>query len=105
MLIVFVLSSVCCSTGVGDAVQDRHDFTVCLVDPVCGFVMLNVVVLSSVCCSTGVGDAVQDDMTPLCVWWIPSVTSSCSLFLFYLPCVVQLALVTQSRIYMTSVCV
>ena len=40
----------------------------CLVDPVCGFVMLIVVVLlSSVCCSTGVGDAVQDDMTPLCV--------------------------------------
>ena len=86
----------CCSTGVGElggshspsvtsscslflfylpcVVQlalvtlSRIDMTSpCLVDPVCGFVMLNVVVLSSVCCSTGVGDAVQDDMTPLCV--------------------------------------
>ena len=76
----FVLSSVCCSTGVGDAVQDRHDSTVCLVDPVCGFIMLNVVVLSSMCCSTGVGDAVQDrhDFTvclvdPLCGFVMLSV--------------------------------
>ena len=50
MLIVVVLSSVCCSTGIGDAVQDRHDSTVCLVDPVCGFVMLIVVVLFDLLC-------------------------------------------------------
>ena len=57
---------VCCSTGVGDvvqdrhdpicfvlspdAVQDRHDFIVCLVGPVCGFVMLDVVVLFYLLC-------------------------------------------------------
>ena len=45
-----LLSSVCCSTGIGDAVQDRHDSTVCLVDPVCGFVMLIVVVLFDLLC-------------------------------------------------------
>ena len=48
--ICFVLSSVCCSAGVGDAVQDRHDFIVCLVGPVCGFVMLDVVVLFCLSC-------------------------------------------------------
>ena len=63
----FVLSYVCCSTGVGDAVQDGHDFTVCLVDPVYGFVMLIVVVLFYlVCCSAGVGDVVQDRHDPMC---------------------------------------
>ena len=48
--ICFVLSPVCCSTGFGDAVQDRHDFIVCLVGPVCGFVMLDVVVLFDLLC-------------------------------------------------------
>ena len=88
LIVVALLSSVCCSTGFGDAVQDRHDSTVCLVDSVCGFVMLIVVVLSSVCVvQLALVTLLRIDMTLLCVWWIPSVASSCSLLLFYLLCV------------------
>ena len=66
----------------------------CLVDPVCGFVMLIVVVLSSVCCSTGLGDAVQDrhdsnvSVGPVCRFVMLDIV-----VLFDLLCVVQLALV------------
>ena len=67
MLIVFVLSSVCCSTGVGDAVQDLHDLSVCLVDSVYSFVLLNVVLFYLVCCSTGVDDVVRDRHDPICL--------------------------------------
>ena len=74
----------CCSTGAGDAVEDRYDFTVCLVDPVCGFVMLIVVVLSSVCVvQLALVTLSRIDMTPMCLW-VPSVASSCSILLFCL---------------------
>ena len=62
----FVLSSVCCSTGVGDAVQDLwYDSTVCQGIPSVAS-SCSMLLFYFVCCSTGVGDVVQDRHDPIC---------------------------------------
>ena len=95
MLIVVVLSSVCCSTGVGDAVQDRHDSTVCLVDPVCGIIMLNVVVLFCLSCVVQLAwvnlvPMFRIDLTPVDprwvgAWWIPFLICGVVMLILVLP--------------------